>query len=108
MGRPRISTDKNNFTLDAPEYVNSVSFTATNAESITVPSWAKAVHLKSTVVDAVVRIGATAAAPTDLQDGTGSHIIGQFGLLFRGIEGKTISVNGATNGVVTAAFYQAL
>jgi hypothetical protein len=92
--------------IDAPGYVSARALGAGVAESITVPSGAAWVRLAGTA-DFFYSFTATAAVPTDTDDGTACELIKtNSGPEWRKLGGATtISVISSGTPIVTASFY---
>lgn len=99
-----ITLDKNAntlFALPRPGYVNSVSLSASTAESITVPNGARFAVFSATG-DFYVNYSTTATVPGDVSDGTASELNPSV----RDVYGlSSFSVISAGTPIITVAFY---
>lgn len=108
MAKQAIKRDLYADAIHLPRYVDARVLTASNAETVTIPSDADFVVFSGNIAlaDYYVRIGGTAAVPgADITDGTGSFANPGYAIVERG---GTFSVVSPTGGVLTMAFFAAM
>ena len=87
-----------------PEWIDAFALASGVAESYTVPSSIKYIRIKADGI-LYARIGGTAAAPTDITDGTGSVVITPEGDIFGVSPGQVISLIASATRLVSISCY---